>query len=131
MVKTVFLLFILCLSFSTFAKKKSHKMGRKYFNQFLGHVHKNPTKESTSKTIVQCSHSVELLYKQGTPKGWHYVRVGEDFGYIEERFLSRKRPQCLQGKYPKFYNKMGLDITDMYYWGRLSDHYVQGRTTVN
>lgn len=130
--KQIFAIFLILLfANNSFAKSKSKKLGRKYFNQFLGHVHKNPTKESTSKTIVQCSHSVELLFKKGTPNGWQFVRVGEDKGYVEDRFLSRKRPVCLQAKYPKFYNKLGLDITDMYYWGRLNDHYIQGRTTVN
>lgn len=103
-------------------------MGRKYFNEFLGHVHKNPARDSASLTIVQCQHSVKLLSNESTPEGWAYVQVGEDKGYIELRFLSTNRPPCFQEKYPKFYQTFNLDLSEMYFWGKLSDHYLQGRT---
>ena len=103
-------------------------MGRRYFNEFLGHVHKNPSSDSTSLTIVQCQHSVKILKKDNVPKEWFFVQVGEDKGYVSSKFLSQKRPACFQDKYPKFYNSLNLDLSEMYFWGKLSDHYLQGRT---
>ncbi|MAZ47328.1 MAG: hypothetical protein CME65_02115 [Halobacteriovoraceae bacterium] len=116
---------LILLSHASLAKEV---MGRKYFNEFLGHVHKNPARDSASLTIVQCQHSVKLLSNDSTPDGWAYVQVGEDKGYIELRFLSTNRPPCFQEKYPKFYQIFNLDLSEMYFWGKLSDHYLQGRT---
>ena len=103
---------------------------RLYFNQFLGHVHKNASNDSSSLTIVQCSHSVSILKSKNSSPGWYYVQVGEDKGYIQKEYLSEKRPECLQGKYPKYYLELGLDISDMYYWGKLNDHFIHGVTKI-
>jgi hypothetical protein len=100
--------------------------GRKYYKNFLGHVHKNASKDSSSLTIVQCSHSVKILKQKNPKKGWSFVQVGDDQGYIQNKDLLNKRPECFQGKYPHFYRSYNLDISEMYFWGRLYDHYVQG-----
>jgi hypothetical protein len=105
-------------------------MGRMYYSNFLGHVHKNPSKDSTSLTIVQCSHSVELLKAKSPVSGWTYVKVGGERGYVQTNFLEAKRPVCLQEKYPKYYNSLGLSISEMYYWGRLYDQYLQGKSKI-
>jgi len=105
-------------------------LGRKYFKNFLGHVHKNMSKDSTSLTIVQCSHSVKILKQKNLLADWSYVKVGEDRGYVQSEFLTSKKPTCFQEKYPKFYNNIGLDISEMYYWGKLYDHYFQGKSKV-
>ena len=125
MMKSLVLIFCLAGSFSLAAQEV---VARKYFNEFLGHVHKNPSQDSTSLTIVQCQHSVKILKKDNVPDGWMFAMVGEDKGYIETRFLSSKRPECFQEKYPKFYQTFNLDLSEMYFWGKLSDHYLQGRT---
>lgn len=105
-------------------------VGRKYFKHFLGHLHQNASSDSSSLTIVQCSHSVKLLQKKGVMSGWVYAQVGDDKGYIQKDFLVEKRPNCLQGKYPEFYKNMNLDISEMYFWGRLYDHYLQGSSKI-
>jgi len=119
---------ILILSFNLFAKDE--EVGRLYYKNFLGHVHENPSKDSTSKTVVQCSHSVKLLSSKNKIDGWVYVEVGEDKGYIEEKHLVVKRPDCLQQKYPKFYNQLDLNLSEMYFWGRLYDHYFEVETRI-
>ena len=106
------------------------EIGRLYYSNFLGHLHENPSKDSTSLTIVQCSHSVKVLKSSTSIDGWRYVQVGEDKGYIQSQFLVRKRPECLQEKYPKFYNKFELNLSEMYYWGRLYDLYLQGKSKI-
>jgi len=119
--------FIFLLSTSSFAQTT---MGRKYFSNFLGHVHKSMSKDATSLTIVQCSHSVKILKENNLLADWNYVQVGEDKGYVQSEFLTDKKPDCFQEKYPKFYNSVGLDISEMYYWGKLYDQYFQGKSKI-
>lgn len=109
---------------------KDSVLGRKYFQKSFGHLHKSASSESNSLTIIQCSHSVKILKMKNEITGWVYAQVGDDSGYIQDKFLSEKRPSCFQARYPKFYSKMNLDITDMYYWGRLYDQYREGRSRV-
>ena len=111
-----------------FAKNKT--AGRMYFQNFLGNIHKNPSKDSTSLTVVQCSHSVKLLATSAKIEGWSYVQVGDDKGYVQTEFLGTKRPNCLQRRYPNFYKNLNLDITEMYFWGRLYDQYTQGKSRI-
>ena len=118
-IKSNFIFFLLLISYDVFAS-------RLYFNKFLGHVHKNPNRDSSSETIVQCAHSVKILPQKNPIEGWKYVEVGEDKGYVQADFLSSKRVPCFQEKYPKFYLGLDLDITEMYFWGKLNDHYTQG-----
>lgn len=117
---------ILLISFSAFGKNQA--LGRKYFQKAFGHLHKNASKESSSLTIIQCSHSVKLLSSKHKVLGWSYVEVGDDKGYVQDEFLGKNRPYCFQGRYPRFYSEMKLDITEMYYWGRLNDQYLEGRS---
>ncbi len=121
---------ILLMLFSQTLLAKDVVLGRKYFNQFLGHLHKNPDSDSTSMTIIQCSHSVKVLKKANVLAGWVFAQVGEDKGFIKSEFLSEKRPSCFQSKYSRFYNSVELDITEMYFWGRLSDHYISGKSRI-
>lgn len=104
--------------------------GRLYFQGFMGHLHKSASDSSASMTAIQCAQSVELVEKEGVsvPDGWKYGRVGEDYGYVRSKFLGEKRPECFQQKYPKFYNALNLDLADFYYWGRLSDHFIEGES---
>jgi hypothetical protein len=101
-------------------------VGELYFTNFLGHLHKNPSRSSSSLTTVQCAYPVKVLSgsERALPPGWIYTKVGDDRGFIQSIFLSDKRPDCFQEKYPKFYINLNLDLTDMYYWGRLSDQYL-------
>jgi hypothetical protein len=122
---------LILLSTILFSSVASSKViGRKYFNQFLGHVHKNMSKGSASLTIIQCSQSVRILENKLNDPEWMYVNVGDETGYVHADFLSEKKPDCFQARYPKFYNEMQLDITEMYLWGRLYDQYLIGKSKV-
>lgn len=123
--KSIIVLFLILISFENITAKE---LGRKYFSRSFGHLHKSASQESNSLTVVQCSHSVKLLASKTHIEGWSYVQVGEDIGYIEDRFLTQSRPECFQSQFSKFYSNMNLDITEMYYWGRLNDQYLEGRS---
>lgn len=119
------ILFVLLFCFGSHASA-----GRAYFKHFLGHIHENPSKNSTSLTTIQCSQSVKILKNNNQTLGWSYVKAGEDKGFIRTEFLTEKRPNCLQAKYPKFYNHLNLSLSDMYYWGRLYDQYLMGKSKI-
>lgn len=125
-----FILLITLLSSSVCAAEKV--VGTLYFKHFMGHVHKNPSPSSSSLTTIQCAHPVKVVedVEVQTPEGWVYVKVGEDRGFVSSKFLLTKRPKCFQEKYPKFFINLNLDLTDMYYWGRLYDQYSLGESKI-
>lgn len=127
-ISALFLFFI--LASSSFAADKV--VGRLYYQAFLGHLHKNPTRSSSSLTTIQCAFSVKVLEDSEVkaPEGWMYVQVGDDKGFIASHLLNDKRPDCFQEKYPNFYLKLNLDLSEMYYWGRLMDQYVNQESKI-
>ena len=131
MIRILFVISFLILNSKTL-EAKGKNVGRLYFQDFLGHVHKNPSKSSSSLTTIQCAYSVKVIHDMEvrTPKGWVYVQVGDDKGFIISSSLSEKRPECFQEKYPKFYLNLNLDLSEMYYWGRLTDQYLSEESKV-
>ena len=113
-------------------QSKIQNVARLYFVPFMGHVHKNPLATSSSLTAIQCGHVVKVIDDKNIviPMNWHYVEVGDEKGFIENIHLSKTMPDCFQGKYPKFMNALNLDLTDMYFFGRLVDQYVEGKSQV-
>ena len=108
----------------------SEEVGRLYFNKFLGHLHQSPDENAPSLTTIQCAYAVKVLKRKKEIEGWVFAQVGEDKGFIETKFLEATRPECFQEKYSRFYLEVGLDITQMYYWGRLYDQYDTGKTQI-
>ncbi|MEX0799333.1 MAG: hypothetical protein WEB87_07505 [Bacteriovoracaceae bacterium] len=123
-------LFLLAALFLGNAQVSGKELGRLYFQNFMGHLHKEPVDSSASLTALQCAHSVIIIEKEGKtpPSGWMLAKVGEEIGYIRSKLLDGSRPECFQEKYPRFYNRLGLDLTDYYYWGRLPDHFLEGES---
>jgi hypothetical protein len=103
-----------------------------YFRPLFGHVHQSMSRTSPSLTTIQCSHPVKVIEssKVSVAPDWAYVEVADYRGFILKQFLETKRTECFQGKYPKFFDALNLDLAELYYWGRLNDHYVQGETRV-
>ena len=114
-----------------FAKEKRVKVA--YYNHLFGHIHKNPSRYSISLSTISCGHPISILGNKGKEvrSGQFYkVKVGPYTGYISKKYLNDKKPQCFQDKYSRFFDHMDLSLTDMYYWGKLYDQYVYGRSTV-
>ena len=97
----------------------------KYLATPWGHIHQNSSRYSTSLTTVSCGHPLKI-YEVG--KAWHKVQAGPYTGYVRNEQLLDKKPTCLQDKYPKFFDDLKLEITEMYYWGKLYDHYIEDKT---
>lgn len=125
----VFLLFSSLVMADT--KSTDEKIvGTFYFSPILGHVHQSPSRTSASLTTIQCAHPIKVMEssKVTVSPEWAYVQVADHRGFILKQFLSGKRPECFQGKYPRFFDALNLDLSELYYWGRLYDHYVQGES---
>lgn len=103
-----------------------------YFKPIFGHVHQASQRTSASLTTIQCSHPVKVIEssKVSVSSEWAYVQVADHRGFILKDYLVTKRPECFQGKYPKFFDGLNLDLSELYYWGRLYDHYYHGETRV-
>lgn len=134
------IIFFLGSSFAAVPSGKVKKLLRvEYYKPMFGHIHRNPSRYSSSMSTISCGHPVKI-YKLENKKGgqaqiefnedWNFVKVGPYEGYIRKEYLSRKKPQCFQDKYPKFFDEIGLELADLYYWGKLYDQYIQGKSRV-
>lgn len=103
-----------------------------YMTPLLGHVHQASVRTSASLTTIQCGHPVKVIEssKVSVSPEWAYVQVADHKGFIMKDYLSEKRPECFQGKYPKYFDALNLDLAELYYWGRLYDHYLHVETRV-
>ena len=130
---TILIISFIFISNSSYGADKKY-VGVLYFKNMFGHIHQNTSKYSTSLSTLSCGHPVKIykkLYKTGDSQlifnnSWNMVKVGPYEGYIQSAFLSKTKVKCFQDKYPKFFDEMKLEISDMYYWGRLYDQYVTG-----
>lgn len=127
-----FLLFLPTLLFANVKPVDEKVVGTFYFRPMFGHVHQSSVRTSASLTTIQCSHPVKVIESSKVVAGaeWAYVEVADYKGFILKEFLAEKRPECFQGRYPKFFESFNLDLADLYYWGRLNDQYIQGETRV-
>jgi hypothetical protein len=143
-IMTKVLIFSLILSFSSgvFAQSapmKKSLIGIKYFSRMMGNVHQNASRYSQVLTTISCNHPVKVM-KETSKDGrdfvlygennWNLVTVGPYDGYIMSAYLSDKKNECFEEEYSKFFDGLNLDINDLYYWARLYDQYVQGKSKV-
>ena len=107
-------------------------VGVYYFTPTFGHIHQSPQRTSASLTTIQCSHPLKVIESSKVSAGaeWAYVQTADYKGFVLRNFLSDKRLPCFQSKYPKFFDAFNLDLGELYYWGRLNDHFIQGETRV-
>jgi hypothetical protein len=129
------LLILLLSSILSFAESTSTDekvVGVFYMKPLFGHVHQSSVRTSASLTTIQCAHPVKVIEssKVSISKEWAYVEVADYRGFVLKQYLSETKPDCLQGKYPKFFDALNMDLSELYYWGRLYDHYIQGETRV-
>jgi hypothetical protein len=118
---------------------KKSLIGIKYFSEMMGNVHQNPSRYSQVLTTISCNHPVKIM-KETSKDGkdfvlfgedkWNLVTVGPYVGYVMADYLADKKNVCFEEEYSKFFDGLNLDINDLYYWARLYDQYVQGKSKV-
>ena len=111
-----------------------------YVNSMYAQVHKNPSKYSSYLTTTECGHPVKVYKKVSTKGGgtrvvfnrnWKLVKVGSYQGYMSLTQLSKRKPSCFQDQYPKFFDSISIEINEMFYWGKLKEQYVTGKSKAN
>lgn len=128
------------LSFAQEVKMKRTVVGVRYFGRIMGNVHQNPSKYSQALTTITCNHPVKIM-KETSSDGkdiilygednWNLVSVGPYEGHILTSYLTDKKTDCPDEEYSKFFEGLNLDINDMYYWARLYDQYIEGKSKVS
>lgn len=143
--KKILVIFSILFAHNLFAAKsedggmKRTLIAVRYFNRIMGNVHQNASKYSQVLTTITCNHPVKVM-KEVSKDGkefilygednWNLVSVGPYEGYLLTEYLSDKKIECPDEEYSKFFDGLNLDINDMYYWARLYDQYVQGKSKV-
>ncbi|MBP9679989.1 MAG: SH3 domain-containing protein [Bacteriovorax sp.] len=133
------LLLIMNSSLSASDGMKKSLLGVRYFSEMMGNVHQNPSRYSQVITTISCNHPVKIM-KEVSKDGkefilygedkWNFVSVGPYEGYLMADYLTEKKNDCFEEQYSKFFDGLNLDINDLYYWARLYDQYVQGKSKV-
>ncbi len=131
--------FIAIPSSDKVSEMKKTLIGVKYFSKMMGNVHQNPSRYSQVLTTISCNHPVKVM-KETSKDGkefilygedkWNLVSVGPYSGYVMADYLTDKKNVCFEEEYSKFFDGLNLDINDLYYWARLYDQYVQGKSKV-
>ena len=122
------------------AAMKKSIVGIRYFSKPMGNVHQNPSRYSLVLTTISCNHPVKVM-KETSVDGkefllyaedkWNLVTVGPYEGYIMAEYLTEKKTECFEEEYSKFFDGLNLGVNDLYYWARLYDQYIQGKSQVN
>lgn len=95
-----------------------------FVNKAYAQIHQNPTKISRIITTFECAQPLKVKKVEGT---FSYVSFGTYEGYILSSHLSAKKPNdCYQDKYRKYFELLNLGITEMHYFGKLQDLFVDG-----
>lgn len=122
------LLFLVLLTHALATEEQP--LGVFYFSEMFGQIHQFPSIDSIGLTTVACGHPIKVYPMDKDKKDWKRVKVVGIEGYILSRMLKPTPGECFQGRYSDFFNALDLSVTDMYYFGRLPELYIRGRSKV-
>jgi uncharacterized protein YgiM (DUF1202 family) len=97
---------------------------QKYFveKQFI-HLHKNESVNSIVILTLACGQEVVVISSKSE---WLYISSGSFKGHALKRNFSKKRKACFSRTHSKLYNKIDLDMREVYKLGRLEDLFIYG-----
>lgn len=135
--KRFILIYLFILSFPLYPADEGYR-GIFYLNVPFANIHQNGSRYSNVLTTISCNHPVKVYESsvktqaitENIPEAWIKISTAGYNGFLVETFLSPKKVECLQDKNPKFLEKLNLELSEMYYWGRLYDMYNIGKSSV-
>lgn len=127
---TLFLFLILSCSVGAKTQPRGKLMGVFYLQTPYAHIHSSAEVNSESLTTLSCGHPIKVYEEDGLSERWHRIKVASLEGYIKAEFLSRNKVNCLQDRYVRFFSNLKLEISDLYYWGKLYDQFLSGRVGI-
>ena len=120
---------VVVLVFSWRADSSKVKKKHGYIDKMFGHIHRHPSRESASITLLSCGQKVLLDHSfKKNPGKWHMVTSGVYKGYIRRENISMTPPSCFQDAYPRFFESFDLGPSLRYHWGKLYDQYEYGHS---
>jgi hypothetical protein len=124
-----YIIIIVLLTIPTIQAKKTPKYipGIYYYKKMFGTIHRNLGNNSETLSTISCGQPLRVIMFQ---KKWGKIKAGPYLGYIKRSFISSKKPPCFQDSYPKFFDLLNLELSEIYYWGRLYDQYVIGKSRI-
>lgn len=136
MMKKLFIISLMIFTTSSFAKSKGKVIRVAYLRTMFAQLHQNPDRYSQILTTFECGHPFRVMaIKDGDKeksvfeKDWLMIKSGGYVGYIQKEFVSDKKVRdCFNMKYSKFYDSLNLNLSEMYYWGRLYDQFNYGKS---
>lgn len=104
-----------------------------YLNRPYAQLLNNPYSYSSAVTTLPCATPLLVTPElKSNAVDWIGAKFADEKGYIYRPFLSLDRPSdCYQEKYPIFLRALGLDVTELFYWGRLQNQvqeFITGET---
>ena len=103
-----------------------------YFQQTFGLLYNNPSWTADSSDVLACNDRVETFSfpAANLPEGWVKAKIRGKEGFVPQAFLAERRATCFAEKYPKFFDRFNLSVSERFYWGRLYGRYLWGDTTL-
>lgn len=103
-------------------------MDRVYVQQPFTHIHHSASRFSMILTTFECNHPLTIDTKKSSSE-WLHALYGEFEGFVMAEHVGDQRNEnCLQYKYPKFFEVLNLGIGDMHKWARLLDLFDEGES---
>ena len=94
--------------------------------QFV-HLHKNASVNSVVLVTLSCGQSVKLL---NSTNEWVKIKSGSFKGFVLKRNLLASGPRCFSRTHSKLYNKLDLNMREVYKLGRLEDLFIYGEPSL-
>lgn len=94
--------------------------------QFV-HLHKNASVNSVVLVTLSCGQSVKL---QNITNEWAKIKSGSFEGFVLKRNLLPSEPRCFSRTHSKLYNKLDLNMREVYKLGRLEDLFIYGEPSL-
>lgn len=101
-----------------------------YLKSPFAHVHSAPNRYSQTLTTLSCGHPVKVYADTKLTAEWHNIKVANYSGFLRRVQLSSEKVKCWQDRYSRFFSGMKLEISDIYYWGKLYDQFLTGRVGI-
>ncbi len=131
--RSVIFIFLILKTLNCQAAKKETAITITYVKNKFAIIHENPSVSSVALTTVTCSFPLKVLEDRliRDSGNWLKVKAGEFTGYVLEKHTELNRPDCFQARYPHFFKSLDLDLNELYYWGKIYDQFIDGRSKVN
>ena len=113
--------------FLVVSKQKAFAKNVLYASKQFVHLHKNASVNSVVLVTLSCGQVVNLVKKNDE---WLKIKSGSFSGYVLKRNLLDSEPRCFSKVHSKLYNKLDLNMREVFKLGRLEDLFIYGEPSL-